>query len=197
MSLEIQSMIKGRKRTVPIVSEEWTGTTRFQIVRAKLLEWYRWVKRKTHEHPTYFQTRFDLSSSLDEVTPETKRNQLQHEHKKMPKCKEHAETGESQRYRPMTRIHYFKVILDADLKLDKDTAPAPPCTEDDSRRKPQAGATSIDDKMRSGQIQKMEHAESFHYDLVHKPVSVPDALRITKANAVVDNEWEKLENSSV
>ena len=39
----------------------------------------------------------------------------------------------------MTRINYFKVIVDARLELEKDTAPAVPCIG-----KPQAGATSMD-----------------------------------------------------
>ena len=40
---------------------------------------------------------------------------------------------------------YFKVIADARVKLERDTAPAVPCIEkEDSRGKPQAVATSID-----------------------------------------------------
>ena len=49
------------------------------------------------------------------------------------------------RQTPMTRINYFKVIVDARLELEKDSAPAVPCFEKNgSRLKPQAGATSMD-----------------------------------------------------
>ena len=54
---------------------------------------------------------------------------------------------------------YVKVIADGRLKLEGDAAPAMLCIEkDDSRGKPQAGATSFD--ARRDQIQKVqEHSE--------------------------------------
>ena len=54
---------------------------------------------------------------------------------------------------------YFKVIADGRLKLEGVAAPAMLCIEkNDSRGKPQAGATSFD--ARRDQIQKVqEHAE--------------------------------------
>ena len=32
-----------------------------------------------------------------------------------------------------------------------------------------------------------------HYNLVHKPIPIPQAMKISDAKAAVDKEWEKLE----
>ena len=39
------------------LSEEWTGTTRIQILRTRLPEGYKWVDGKTDENPKDYQTR--------------------------------------------------------------------------------------------------------------------------------------------
>ena len=42
--------------------EEWTGTTRFQILRTTVPEGYGWVGQwKTHENPNDCQTRLDTA----------------------------------------------------------------------------------------------------------------------------------------
>ena len=100
---------------------------------------------------------------------------------------------------------YFKVIADARLKLAQDTARTMPCIEkDDSVGESQAVATSIDASesdsgaCRTVKRQHLDHiAEkgyvgSFHYGLVHKPVSVQEAMEIPEAKAAVDKEWCKL-----
>ena len=35
-----------------------------------------------------------------------------------------------------------------------------------------------------------------HYDLVHKFIPMPQAMKITTAKAAVDKEWKKLEKDS-
>ena len=35
-----------------------------------------------------------------------------------------------------------------------------------------------------------------HYNLVHKPIPVPQALKMADTKATVDQEWDKLKNLS-
>ena len=99
---------------------------------------------------------------------------------------------------------YFKVIGDARLKLEKDTALLLPSIEkDDSRGTLQALVTSIDvseerlDSENAGACGrvKREHMDhiaekgyvgSFHCGLAHKPVSMQEATKIPEAKAAVD-----------
>ena len=64
---------------------------------------------------------------------------------------------------------YFKVIADARLKLEEEIAPAMPCIEkEDSRGKPQTGATSIDaskeqsDSENTGACGKVKREQNDH-----------------------------------
>ena len=92
------------------------------------------------------------------------------------------------------------MIADAGPKLEKNTAPAVPCMEkDDGRWKPQAGATSTEEQSDSEyraacervkrqheeQIAEKREVRSFHFGLVHKPISIQEALRIPEAKAAV------------
>ena len=90
--------------------------------------------------------------------------------------------------------------------MEKDTVPSMPCVAvDDSQRKPKANLIRITaeqgqaipkNKGACGQVkQHMDHVTdkcywgTFHNDMVHWPISIPDAVRIPGATAAVDTEW--------
>ena len=102
---------------------------------------------------------------------------------------------------------YFKVIADARLKLEKHIALAVPCfVREDSRGKPQTCTTSIDaskDSIRFRKYRSMRKSAATTYGphrrervcgevsfgLVHKPVSIREAVKISEWRAAVDKEW--------
>ena len=100
------------------LSEEWTGTARFQIPRTRVPEGHKWV----HGRPTKIQkiTRPDSiwPEALIGFSKKENENILQNGQKKVPNCKQHAATGKSVRYSTVDK-DYFKVIADARLKLEK------------------------------------------------------------------------------
>ena len=103
----------------------------------------------------------------------------------------------------MTR-DYFKVLTDARLKLDKDTGPAMQCiVREDSRGNPQTCRISThahkeqsdsENTEARGKVQRTlvdrtaerGYVGSLHYGLVHKAVSIQEALKIPEAKAAVD-----------
>ena len=102
------------------------------------------------------------------------------------------------------------MTADARLELERDTVPALPCIkEHDSRGEPQAVATSIDareeqsDSENTGACGKVKrqhvdhiaeegYVESFHCGLLHKAVSLQEALKIPESKAAVDKQVNKL-----
>ena len=182
----IQRCSYGPERRVSISSEEWTGTTRFQILRTRLPEGYNWVDGR----PMTIQKTTRPDSKWPEASTQLSKEQtqLQNGQTNVRNCKQHAATG----------IHevltddkdYFNVIADARLKLVKDTAPALPCmAREDSRGKPQTCATSTNARKEQsdsentgacGNVKRkhMDHIAqkgyvgSFHYGLVQKSVSI-------------------------
>ena len=104
------------------LSEDWTGTTRFHILRAKLPEGYKRVKNwMTCENPKDYQTRQQMALTLDEIFQETKENRLQNEAEESAKLQ--AARRNRGNYEVLTDDKdYFKVIVDTRLKLEKDTA---------------------------------------------------------------------------
>ena len=99
------------------LSEEWTGTARSHILRARLSEGYMWVNGRPSKI-TDHQTRQLLASSLDMIfVRHKKKNKLQNGQKKSAKL----QTARRKReiYEVLTEDKdYFKVIADARLKLE-------------------------------------------------------------------------------
>ena len=105
---------------------------------------------------------------------------------------------------------YIKVIAQARLKLDKDSALAMPCIGMNGKSSGQheATLTSIDastgqthpgDKGACGKVkQHVDHiagegyVSSFRYGLVHRPIHIQEALKISGAKAAINKEWNKL-----
>ena len=108
-----------------------------------------------------------------------------------------------------------KVISDARLKMEKDTAPVLPCVEKNgSRGEPQAVVTSVDaseehsDSENTGACGnvKRQHMDriaekgcvgSCHYGSAHELVFIQEALKIPEAQAAVDRTLQMKDNSSV
>ena len=84
------------------LSEEWTGTSRFQILRTRLPEGYEWVDGR----PMKIQKTTRSDSKWPEASTQLSKEQtqLQNGPTNVPNCKQHAATGASTRYRPMTKI---------------------------------------------------------------------------------------------
>ena len=187
-------------------SEEWTGTTRFQIPRTRLLEGYKWVTgRRTKPNRLPDQTIYGLKLGHD-----AQRNKKKHIAEWAEK---NAKLQAARRNRGILEVltddkDYLKVIADVRLKLEKDTDLTMSCIEtEDSRWKPQASATSIaaseeqSDSENTGACRKvrrqhMDHiAEkkyvgSFQNGLVHTSGSIQEAMKIPEAKAAVDKEWK-------
>ena len=124
------------------ISEKWTGTTRFQILRTRLPEGLRRVNGR----PTKIQKTTRPDSIWPEAWTRLSQNQRDKRNGRMGtrRCQTASSTPQRRNLRGIDR-DYFKVIADARLKLEKDTALALPCiVKEDSRGKPQAGTTSID-----------------------------------------------------
>ena len=109
------------------LSEVWNGTTRLQILRTRLLEGHKWVNGRPAKSPKDHQTRqyiyglkpgYGLPRNKDKTNAEW--------------AQKGAKLQAARRDRGIYEVltddkHYFKVIADARLKLEKDTALALPC----------------------------------------------------------------------
>ena len=114
------------------LSEEWIGTTRFEILRTRPPEGHTWVEmedlRKSKRLPDQTVRGLKLGSDFHETKDKHVLLNGQNQNAKL------------QASRCITGIYevltddkdYFKVIADARLKLEKDTGPAVP----ESRSRP-------------------------------------------------------------
>ena len=81
--------------------QEWIVTTRFQILRTKLPEGFKWVQGS----PMIQRTRpGSIWPEAWTIKQETKRDILQIGPRKVPNWNQQAATGESGRSRPTTRV---------------------------------------------------------------------------------------------
>ena len=129
------------------LSEKLTGTTRFQISRAKLLEGFKLVNGR----PTKIQKVTRPDSVWPEAWtkfPRNKKTTLQNVWKKVLK------------YEVLTDVKdFFKGSAGARVKLETDTALVLRCIEKDgSRGQPQAVATSVDASEEQSTSEHTEHA---------------------------------------
>ena len=100
------------------LSEEWTGTTRFQILRTRFPEGYKWVAGGPYEDQEDHQTRQCVAWSLDTFTPKQKETQFAEREEEGAKL--HAARRNRGIYVASTDDKVcFKVIADARLKLEK------------------------------------------------------------------------------
>ena len=180
------------------LSGELIGTTRFQMLRTRLREGYNCVMDGLRKS-TRLADQTVSGLQLGDLSKTQGENRLRNGQKQVPNCKQHAATVESMWYLLTDDNDHFKVIADARLKLEKDTAPALPCCEKDDRRgKPQAVELSDPENTGARRSVKRQHTDhiaeylgSLHYSLGHNPVSVQEAVKIPDAKAAVDKEWNQ------
>ena len=194
-------------------SDPWTGFTQFTLLDEKVLDGYTWSGGRL--------TRKQLTSRPDHLWPELwksmGKNAKLKEKQKWSEEKIHLENA-----RKLRRIYFtdredkeFKeTIKNARKKLETSAARAMPCkilkncgSGGSEEKTKLAWILNADEstRMRMGNSIPSNHEDHIagkgenslqHYNLVHKFIPMPQAMKIPAAKAAVDKEWEKLEKIS-
>ena len=192
------------------LSDPWTGFTQFTLLEEKPPEGYMWSGERL--------TRKRLTSRPDHSWPEIwktmGRNAKLKEKQKWSNEKLHLENA-----RKLRGIYFIdpedkefkETIKNARKKLETPVAPAMPC----KIMKKNCGSggsnktkTRLACILEAGESTRLRMGESLpnhhdhiagkgnnslqHYNLVHKFIPMPQAVKIPAAKAAVDKEWEKL-----
>ena len=196
------------------LSGPWTGFTQFTLVVEKPPDGYMWSGRRL--------TRKQLTSRPDHLWPEIwktmGKNAKQKETQKWSNEKIHLENA-----RKLCGIYFIdpentefkETIKNARKKLETSVAPAMPCKimknfgsgASNQIQTKLACILEADEsaRMRMGNSIPNHHEDHYagkgdnslqHYNLVHKFIPVPQAMKIPAAKEAVDKEWEKLEKIS-
>ena len=201
--VKIASMTEGPKRRVSIFLRSGLGlqdsrsyVQDFLKDTSGLMEDPRKSKKTTRPDRIW-------PEAWTQISKEQKEHILQNGQKKIPNCKQHGATEESTRYRPMTMItsrwllmlvwNWTRILLLLCRALWGKTV--------EGSLKPvhlqlmlvrnrqiqiiQVHAENVRRK-HMDHIAEKGHVGSFHYGLVHKPVSIQEALQKPEAKAAVD-----------
>ena len=197
------------------LSDPWTGFTQFTPLEEKPPEGYMWSGRRL--------TRKQLTSRPDHLWPELwksmGKNAKLKERQKWSNEKLHVENA-----RKLLGIYFIdpaekefkETIKNARKKLETPIAPAMPCKI--MKKNCGSGASdkiktrlacimeaSESTRLRMGESLPNHHEDHTagkgscslqHYNLVHKFIPMPQAIKIPAAKAAVDKEWETLEKIS-
>ena len=197
------------------LSDPWTGFTQFTLLEEKPPDGYMWSGGRL--------TRKQLTSRPDHLWPELWKSMGKHaklkEKQKWSKEKLHLETERKLRgiYFVDPEDKEFKeTIKNARKKLETPVAPAMPC-KTMNKNCGSGGSNKIKTKLacileadestrlRMGNSVPNYHEDHIagkgenslqHYNLVHKFIPTPQAMKIPAAKAAVDKEWETLEKIS-
>ena len=200
------------------LSDSWTGFTQFTLLDEKPPDGYTWSGGRL--------TRKQLTSRPDHLWPELwksmGKNAKLKEKQKWAEEKIHLDNARKLRgiyFIDPEDKEYKETIKNARKKLETSVAPAMPCKVS---TKGKHGATrgksneiksklacileaNESTRMRMGYSQPHNHEDHIagkgenslqHYNLVHKFIPMPQAMKIPAAKAAVDKEWEKLEKIS-
>ena len=197
------------------LSDPWTGFTQFTLLEKKPPEGYMWSGRRL--------TRKQLTSRPDhlwtEIWKTMGRNAKLKEKQKWSNEKLHLENARKLRgiyFNDPEDKEFKETIKNARKKLETSIAPAVPCKimkkncGNDASNKIKTRLACIleadeSTRLRMGESLPNHHEDHIagkgdnslqHYDLVHKFIPMPQAMKIPAANAAVDKEWEKLEKIS-
>ena len=199
------------------LSDPWTGFTQFTLLSEKPPDGFLWSGDRL--------TRKQLTSRPDHLWPElcTKlgRNAQLKEGQKWSHEKPQLDNA-----RKLRGIHFIdsedkefkETIKNARKKLETPVVPAMPCKIVKSNKNCGSGASnkmktklacileaSESTRLRMGESLPTHHEDYIagignnslqHYNLVHKFIPVPQAMKIPAAKAAVDKEWEELEKIS-
>ena len=196
------------------LSDPWTGFTQFTLLDEKPPDGYTWSGRRL--------TRKQLTSSPDHLWPELwksmGKNAKLKEKQKWSEEKIHLDNA-----RKLRGIYFIdpedkefkETIKNARKKLETSVAPAMPCKimkncgsgGSDKNKTKLACILEANEstRMRMENSTPSNHEDHIagkgenslqHYNLVHKFIPMPQAMKIPAAKAAVDKEWEKLEKIS-
>ena len=195
------------------LSDPWTGFTQFTLLDEKAPDGYMWSGGRP--------TRKQLTSRPDHLWPELWKSMGKHAKLKEQKWSE--EKLHLENARKLRGIYFidpedteFKVtIKNARKKLETSVALAMPCKimkncgsfASNKIKTKLACILEADEatRMRMGNLIPHHHEDHIagrgenslqHYNLVHKFIPMPQAMKIPAAKAAVDKEWEKLEKIS-
>ena len=197
------------------LSDPWTGFTQITLLEEKPPDGYKWSGGKL--------TKRQVTSGPDHLWPELWKSMGKHaklkEKQKWSNEKLHLENARKLRgiYSIDPEDKEFKEnIENARKKLETSVAPAMPikimkknCGNGGSNKIKTKLACILEadesTRLRMGNSLPNHHEDHIagkgdnslqHYNLVHKFIPVPQAMKIPAAKAAVDKEWEKLENIS-
>ena len=196
------------------LSDPWTGFTQFTLLEEKPPDGYMWSGERL--------TRKQLTSRPDHPWPELWKSMGKHaklkEKQKWSNEKLHLENA-----RKLRGIYFIdpedkefkETIKNARKQLETSVAPAMPCkimkncgSDGSNKIKTKLACILEADestRLRMGDSLPNHHEDHIagrgenslqHYNLVHKFIPMPQAMKIPAAKAAVDKEWEKLEKFS-
>ena len=195
------------------LSDPWTGFTQFTLLDEKAPDGYTWSGWRL--------TRKQLTSRPDHLWPELwksmGKNAKLKEKQKWAEEKIHLDNARKLRgiyFIDPEDKEYKETIKNARKKLETSVAPAMPCkimkncgSGSDKNTTKLACILEANEstRMRMGNSESHNHEDHIagkgenslqHYNLVHKFIPMPQAMKIPAAKAAVDKEWEKLEKIS-
>ena len=199
------------------LSDPWTGFTQFTLLDEKPPDGYTWSGGRL--------TRKQLTSRPDHLWPELwksmGKNAKLKEKQKWSHEKLHLENARKLRgsiyFIDPEDKEFKETIKNARKKLETSVAPAMPCkilkkncgSGGSNKLKTRLACILEADestRMRVGNSEPPNHHEDHiarkgenslqHYNLVHKFIPMPQAMKIPAAKAAVDKEWEKMEKIS-
>ena len=196
------------------LSDPWTGFTQFTLLDEKAPDGYMWSGGRL--------TRKQLTSRPDHLWPELWKSMGKHaklkEKQKWSHEKLHLENARKLRgiyFIDPEDTEFRETIKNARKKLETSIAPAMPCKimkncgsgASNKIKTKLACILKADEstRMRMGNSIPHNHEDHIagkgenslqHYNLVHKFIPMPQAMKIPAAKAAVDKEWEKLEKIS-
>ena len=196
------------------LSDPWTDFTQFTLLDEKPPDGYTWSGGRL--------TRKQLTSRPDHLWPERWKSMGKHaklkEKQKWSNKKIHLENARKLRgiyFIDPEDTEFKETIKNARKKLETSVAPAMPCKimkncgsgGSDKNKTKLACILEANEstRMRMGNSIPNHHEDHIagkgenslqHYNLVHKFIPMPQAMKIPAAKAAVDKEWEKLEKIS-
>ena len=196
------------------LSDPWTDFTQFTLLEEKPPDGYMWSGRRL--------TRKQLTSRPDHQWPELWKSMGKHaklkEKQKWSNEKLYVENARKLRgiyFIDPEDVEFKETIKNARKKLETPIAPATPCKI--MKKNCGSGSNKVKTKLacileadestrlRMGNSVPNYHQDHIagkgenslqHYNLVHKFIPMPQAMKIPAAKAAVDKEWEKLEKIS-
>ena len=197
------------------LSDSWTGFTQFTLLEEKPPDGYLWSGGRL--------TKRQVTSRPDLLWPELwiklARNGKLKERQKWSNEKPKLDNARRLRgiyFTDPDDKEFKETIKNARKKLETAMAPAMPCKTSKKSKHGETRGKTNDIKakftciLKASESTRLRMEESLpnyhedhiagkgdnslqHYNLVHKPILMPQAMKIPAAKAAVDKEWEKLE----